>query len=279
MWFSRRPRFLLVAACLGMASCDTTSTRGNVRLLDNPLASAHSDISFTVNTTFERGFSCVENGNCPEAWINGDAHFPARVKRIADTLQSGAHRLYPDLEQRIPGLVNGRFNVYVVANDQPGSASSANGRIVLNSALAALQPDDPWLAFVIAREMGHVIARHHEENSMLSMIASVILNIAIPGSGLLKNALSTGGSYLAGKSRQEIQMLESDRIALNLLDASGFRRRDVVQSLQVAPVLRDGNAWTSRFTRSSAHLVAEVRHAGIRVGGLDTAGAENRPTL
>jgi Zn-dependent protease with chaperone function len=56
-----------------------------------------------------------------------------------------------------------------VTGDEAGSASSANGRIALNAALGKLAPYDEWLAFVIARKMGHVIARHHEENSAASM--------------------------------------------------------------------------------------------------------------
>lgn len=116
--------------------------------------------------------ACAEKSACAS---RGDAvastltPFAAQVQRVAGVLQHGARGLYPDLALRIPGLADRGFDVYVAAGDEPGSVSSASGRIALNAALGVLQPYDDWLAFVIAREMGHVIARHHEENSSVSI--------------------------------------------------------------------------------------------------------------
>lgn len=238
-------------------------------MIDIPMASIHSDIAFSMTTGARRNVACGEGANCPtQTERDAAARFALQIQRVADALQNGAQYLYPDLAQRVPGLLGRRFDVYVVEGAEPGSASSANGRIALNAAFGALQPYDDWLAFVIAREMGHVIARHHEENSAASIATSVILNIFIPGSGLLKSMISAGGSGIAAKSKRDVQAVEADAIALSLLKAAGFRLRDVAVSLLAAPVLTDDGTWTKDFRESSDYLVAEARGSKLAVASL-----------
>ena len=191
--------------------------------------------------------------------------FPLQVERIAGVLQKGAESLYPDLAQRVPELADSRFDVYIVEGDQPGSASSANGRIALNAALGARQPYDDWMAFVIAREMGHVIARHHEENSAAGIATSVIMNVLIPGSSLLKALISAGGSEIAAKSQRGVQALEADAIAFELLQAAGFRLRNIYLTLLIEPALLDDGSWSEGLRVSSGRLLAEVRRSEFSV--------------
>ena len=187
------------------------------------------------------------------------------VQRIAGVLQKGAEYLYPDLQQRVPGLAGSRFDVYVVDGNELGSASSPNGRIALNAAFGAQRPYDDWMAFVIAREMGHVIARHHEENSSASLTTSVIMNILVPGSGLLKMLISASGSAIAAKSQSGIQALEADAIARDLLETAGFRRRDIYLTLLIDPLLLDDGAWSHDFRKSSDNFLAHFRKSEFAV--------------
>jgi Zn-dependent protease with chaperone function len=191
--------------------------------------------------------------------------FGQQVQRIAGPLQKGAQDLYPDLAQRVPRLAGSRFDVYIAEGNDPGSASSANGRIALNAALGARQPYDDWMAFVIAREMGHVIARHHEENSAAGIATSVIMNILIPGSSVLKSLISAGGSGIAAKSKRDVQAQEADAIALGLLEAAGFRLRDIYLALLIAPVLPDEGTWSKSLKVSSDNLLAAVRRSELAV--------------
>jgi Zn-dependent protease with chaperone function len=194
--------------------------------------------------------------------------FTLQVQRIADVLQKGAQSLYPDLAERVPGLVDSRFDVYIVDSDEPGSVSSANGRIALNAALGVRQPYDDWMAFVIAREMGHVIARHHEENSSASIVTSVIMNILIPGSSLMKSIMSAGGSGIAAKSKRDAQAFEADVIAFDLLQAAGYRLRDIYLTLLLEPVSLDDGVWSKSFSASSDHLIAHFRSSEFSVAAV-----------
>ena len=210
--------------------------------------------------------ACTESARCPTPADSAAAiRFALQVQRVADALQKGAEFLYPDLAQRVPGLVDSHFDVYVVEDDEAGSASSANGRIVINTGLGAWEPYEDLLAFVIAREMGHVIANHHAENSSTSIITSVIMNILIPGSGLLKTAITAGGSRIAMTIKRGVQAQEADAIALGLLKAAGFRPRGVSLSLLIAPALLDDGLWSKNFRKSSDNLLAEVRRSELVV--------------
>lgn len=249
---------------MALAGCATAPTGGRARMVDLPLSSIHSDLGFTMSGSDRQQAGCNRGADCPAQAESDDAtRFALQVERVAFVLQEGAQDLYPDLAQRVPGLLQNRFDVYVVAGDEPGSASSANGRIALNAALGTLAPYDEWLAFVIAREMGHVIARHHEENSTASIATSLILNILLPGSGLLKSAISAGGAGIAANSKREVQSPEADAIAFELLAAAGFRLENVALALRVGPLLSGDAAWTQRFRTSSDGLRAEARRIAL----------------
>jgi|APLak6261671648_1056085.scaffolds.fasta_scaffold01356_2 hypothetical protein len=263
------PQLLAVVACLGMAGCATVSTDGRARIVDMPLASTHADISFSVTTGSRWSDTCKDKPGCPlQAEEDAATRFGLQVEQVAAVLQKGAVSLYPDLAQRVPDLVDGRFDVYIVEGNQPGSASSANGRIALNAALGVRQPYDDWVAFVIAREMGHVIARHHEENSAAGIATSVIMNILIPGSSLLKTLISAGGSEIAAKSQRDVQALEADAIALELLQAAGFRLRDISLALRIEPPSLDDGSWSKSFRESSDNVLAALRRAEFAVAAM-----------
>jgi hypothetical protein len=257
-------RLLLAATCLGAAGCATAPADNRARFVDLPLSSTHADIGFTLTTGARLSEACEGGSACRTAADSASTRsFVLQVRRLAAALQDGAQRLYPDLAKRVPGLLGGQFDVYVVDGNSPGSTSSANGRIALNSALGARQPYDHWMAFVIAREMGHVIARHHEENSSAGIATSVLLNMVLPGSGWLKSAISAGGSGIAAKSQKEAQAAEADAMAFELLRAGGFQLPDIYLTLLIEPVVLDDGPWSKSFKDSADKLIAEVRKADL----------------
>lgn len=261
---SRRLLVLAAAVCLGMTGCATVPGDSRTRLIDIPLAAAHGDIAFSVTTGTRHGPACTQGEDCPPSAASAATiRFAGQVQRLAGILQKGARALYPDLEQRVPRLAGGGFDIHVVDGDGPGSASSPNGRVALNSALGVQRPYDDWVAFVIAREMGHVIARHHEENSLAGIATSALMNIILPGSGVLKLLISAGGSALAAKSQHEAQTLAADAIARDLLVASGLRLRDISLTLLIEPVLLDEGKWSNDFRRSADNFVSHVHTAEL----------------
>jgi Zn-dependent protease with chaperone function len=226
------------------------------RLTTLPFAASHSDIAFAIQKESGRQTPCQENAPCQQASDPQAERFAVQVERIAKTLQVGANSLFPEQAEK-------KFDVFITQGDEPDSASSANGKIALNAALGKWNPYDDWLAFVIAREMGHVLARHHEENSASSIATSLIMNLLLPGSGLLKTIISAGGAKIAALSKQEVQAVEADAMAFRILQSAGYNLSDVSLALRVGPVYPSGNAWAKDFRRSSDNLALEVRHAKL----------------
>lgn len=261
-------RWLLLAACSVVAACSTSPVGNRTRIVDMPLAASHADLMFTVTTGSRQQFECLSS-KCPKSTENDPSQaFALQVQRVSRKLQAGALGRYPDLAQRVPSLADGRFDIYVVDSDEPGSASSANGRIAVSSALASWRPSDDWLAFLIAREMGHVIARHPEENSVASMATSMVMNLVLPGSFWVKSAVSAGGGQLASNSQRDVQEEEADAIALDLLKASGYRSRNVATALQKKVIVLDDSRWSKSFRRSSEFAIAESRGKKMTVAAV-----------
>lgn len=199
----------------------------------------HSDLRFSV-------LSAPRKDN--DAAI---AAYQAQVRRVGLRLQAAAQSSYPEEVKRI-----GAFDIYVADAKEISTMSSGTGKIAINAGFASVKPTDPWLAFVIAREMGHVVAGHHESNSGASIAVSVLMTLLLPGSGLLKSAISLGGSELASGSRREKQGQEADAVAFKLLAAAGYSSKTVVRSLRQKPLGEEdaSTAWATDFHASVARL-------------------------
>jgi hypothetical protein len=193
--------------------------------------------------------------------------FMVQARRVVRSLQAAGNALYPESMRGI-----GTFDVFVADSQEIGILSSATGRIALNAGFADLKPTDDWLALVLAREMGHVIAGHHTNNSTASMVTSVLMNIVLPGSGLIKSAISFAGSQVAAVSGRERQTTEADEIAVKLLEAAGYTPRTVALSLALGPTDSQlGNSdWANTFKASAKSLLSRVR------GGTEAPQAEAR---
>lgn len=260
MWLARVSVFWVVVMQLCLAACTHAPVVDRPRIVDVPLAAVQSDLEFSITSASRADMSCVENSACSaESGRGGARSFAMQVEWIAGALQIGALKQYPDPAWCNARSIDGCFDVYIVEGDEPGSSSSASGRIALHAALDRWQAYDGALAFVIAREMGHVIARHHEENSSLSIATSVLLNIFIPVGGVFKSLISLAGARLAAASNRDVQAAEADDIAFNLLETSGFRPKDVARSLLMAPVSLDESSWSKSFRKSSNKFVLAVR--------------------
>lgn len=198
----------------------------------------------------------------------------AQVKRVAARLQAGAQRAYPDALKRIDA-----FDVYIADTEKPVAMSSGTGKIALSAGLLRAQPGDAWLAFVIAREMGHVISGHHDSNAGASIAASLVMNLIVPGSGLLKSALSLGGSEIASASGSERQGAEADQVAFRLLEAAGYTDKVVLRELRLKPLSEEATgSWATGFRASVARASARPARKApdallARSGAAGSAGA------
>jgi len=212
-----------------------------VRAKSAGLLAMHSDLKFSV-------LSAPREAVDPAI---AATLFQEQVKRISAGLQDAALKQYPEAVAKI-----GAFDVYIAAADDLNAMSSGSGKIAVNAGFARLNPTDDWLAFVIAREMGHVVAGHHDSNSGASLFVSVVMNLIIPGSGLLKTALSFAGSQAASESGREKQIKEADAVAMNLLEGAGYTAKSVALNLKLNPISEADakTSWAAAFRVSALSL-------------------------
>lgn len=216
-------------------------------LLDAPamsLAALHSDIKFNLTAPARRVADPAVEA------------LERQAQRVLGGLQASARNLFPRALARV-----GSFQVFVGDAPEISAMSSATGRIAINAGFAALAPTDDWLAIVLAREMGHVIAGHHDSNSTASILTSVLMNMLLPGSTLVKSAASFAGSQLAAASGHERQLGEADGVALQLLEGAGYTARSLALNLVLGPgEARLGDTrWAASFLGSSRAIVARGR--------------------
>ena len=174
--------------------------------------------------------------------------FDARVQQLGAQLSAAAYVEYPLLKKRLPSFV---FSV--ADKKEAGSASNARGKVVLFRGLQQLTLTDDALSFVIAREMAHVIGKHHNKNISTKLIISALATILFPAVGiigassaatqattattLLTSAASTAtsmlGSEVALAKMKPSQLLEADEIAVKVLSQREWNLRETASVLQL----------------------------------------------
>ena len=184
---------------------------------------------------------------CVAESCNFNQEFDARVQKLGAQLSASAYAVYPTIKKRVK-----QFTFGVVDKKNVGTASNSAGKVVLFRGLQELDLSDDALSFVMAREMGHVIGDHHATNTYTKLAISVLASVAFPAlavigassaaaqattaTTLLTSAASTAtsmvGSEVALARMKPTQLVESDEIALNLMNHQGWDMRSAASVLQ-----------------------------------------------
>lgn len=244
----------LAALLPGLAlvcGCATHPITGREQILALPAVQvAHADVGFALSTG-ARLIAAPPPCEQDCGSVEGQAKFAGRVETIGTQLETPARSMSPELFERID-----RFQVEVNETLGVGTASSAGGRIALGSELAALQPTDTVIAFLLAREMAHVIARHAEENSGAAIVTSVLC-VLLPGiSAIARFVASTLASSALKGSWATQQQHEADEIAVALLARTGRSVLSVAFGLESAAkhARLPDNEWGARFVESAERV-------------------------
>lgn len=263
----------VAAASALLLGCAVSPVGQRPRVAELPLAATQAEWEFTIRADLRTGVLCRFGETCqaePQLDVSLAARFEPQVQRIGRTLSVGARALYPGLAERLPTRPGGPFVIAVVAGRERAAASSADGRIVLDARLAAEALDDEVLAFILAREMAHVLARHHAENASTSFVLSAVFNLILPGSSALKTVLAAGGARLATRGNAAAQAVEADLMASELIGASGYRPAAVATALKKLRLHDDASPWSREFQASAATFIAATLPSDAALVGLTT---------
>lgn len=187
-----------------------------------------------------------------------DQAFDRQVTRLGTRLAKSAYEIHPDLKERVDG-----FSFVVADKSEAGTASNASGTIVVYRALRKPGFDESVLAFLIAREMGRVIARHHDEKSAASIIASVVVAVLLPVTNLAGaaafiagSAASTAGANVIAPDGDPGKTKEATTIAIGLLARQGWHPAEVGRAVSTYAGSLDDNEWKESIQYSLAAFPA-----------------------
>lgn len=232
------------------------------------ISEMYSQVSMRVKLAFTPGERRDHFEN-PERECAGPSVFERRVARIGARLAEAAYRSHPGLKERIPQFV------FATADKlDPGVASTAGGLIVVLQPVSEISLSDDALAFVIAREMGHVISRHHEQNTAASIAFSVAATVLAPALNIAKllafagsssgsaaaatqvtsSAASFAGSQAVIASYGERQRRTSDSVAMRLMPLAGFDVRAVPAGLLSECQQAEPTKWLRQLHESVAQI-------------------------
>jgi predicted Zn-dependent protease len=241
----------LAAALLG--ACASTAPGGRSQLaVPEPISSLYS----TIDLNLTLASLATVTTSCEGIQCQVDKGFERQVVRLGTRLAEAAYEAHPELKERIP-----KFNFIVAEKIEGGSSSDASGTIVIYRGVRKAPLDEVTLACLIAGEMGHVIARHHDEKSAAAVLSSLLAQILLAPANLARGvaflASSTvtavGKNIVAGSATQE-RLKESDTIALDLLNRQGWSGMEITDSLLDYSNRLGKDAWSEDVKRTAMRL-------------------------
>lgn len=284
-------RLCLVAiASMALGACAASSSHtGRLQMTAPASVSAvysEVDMQLSLVTEANTGSPCIG------AECELDRAFDQRVLRLGTRLAQSAFETHPDLTERF-----GKFEFVIAEKANPGSISSATGTVVIFRGVQKLHLGEEALAFLIAREMGHVIGRHHDENTATGILFSVLASVFIPVTNLISgsaalaqtasatatstaaaSAASFIGSKITIESYKLEQLREADAIALNLLGRLGWNRNDIADALVVGTRVMGDDSW-SKDLRASAEDTVRLADAQNSITVLNVGSTANGETV
>lgn len=209
---------------------------------------------------------------CVASQCEANKLFDARVSRVGQQLAAVAYDLYPNLSNHVS-----TFQFGVVDKKVEGTASNAEGDIVVFRGLQQAALNDAALRFIIGREMGHVIGKHHTKNTSTKLIISAVASVVFPVAGIIaasstatqastvtsvvtsaaSTATSLIGSKIAMVKAKPRQLVESDAYANSLLESLNQDYHLVVQGLP--EFHEDASDWLNDLNNSKSKLQARVK--------------------
>jgi len=203
----------------------------------------------------------------------GPECFDRRIAEIGPQIAQAAYEVYPEFACQVKEL-----DFIVADKREPATLSSALGRVVVFRAVENVAYSDAALAFILAREVGHIVAQHHEQNTAYGLFVSGVAHILMPVTSLARaisetfsgvgaavttsatvaanasvSATSMAGSQVALEVQARTQQDEADDIALRILGHLGIDGLRIRQSFGKADP-KPVNDWMARLYHSIDRL-------------------------
>lgn len=231
-----------------------------------PVTDLYSEIDTHFRLAIKPDAASCENLTCEQNHV-----FDQRIQSLGLALIQTAMLVYPQQQSRL-----GRMEFGVVEKRDAGIASNSKGRIMVFRGLQDMQLSDDALAFIMAREIGHVLAGHHRTNISTKLMISALASVLFPAvavvaasstaaqastaTTLITSAASTATSVIGGEvavsSMKPVQLNESVDIAFQIMQQGEWDIRSACSVLHHdAPPQND---WWRDLERSRDQLELQM---------------------
>lgn len=171
-------------------------------------------------------------------------------------------RMLNEIGQRLAGYVanrHRRFAFETIQGTEPNAFALPGGFVFVTKSLLVLCRHDPdEVAFILAHEMAHII-RGHAMNRIVSNSAIRVASRATPVRGLFSGWLRQVGVRFLESAYSKDMESEADRLALRLVDASGYDPRGGVKLFTRLAKLDSPKGRVDLGSYFSSHPSFEVR--------------------
>lgn len=237
------------------------------------ITDVYSDIDTRLKLAIKADAEICEEVSCEE-----NQAFDERIQALGVGLTHAAIKAFPERETRI-----GKMQFSVVEKRDAGIASNSKGRVMVFRGLQDMQLSDDALAFIMAREMGHVLAGHHRTNTSTKLMISALASVLFPAvaivaasstaaqastaTTLITSAASTATSMIGGEvavsSMKPTQLSESVDIALRIMQNGEWNIRSACSVLHHDAPPENGWWQDLELSRDQLELQVELEEASV----------------
>lgn len=256
-----------LSLCALMTACASAPEERKAWPVAAPLrevSAAYSEFDMRVQL-----LTAAEAPACGEAECGPNRDFDQQVALLSQRLVAAARQ-----QQVAAGQQPLHFEFLIADKRDAGTVSNASGKIVIYRGVHRLALDDGALAFVLACEMGHVMAGHHEDNVATTLAVTIAAQVLFPvlnlfrgtaaavsanatSTALTSSAASFAGSRILQASDRPQQVRAAEDIALHLLVAAGWNVREVSDQLERLPAAAgDETAWNGELRNAALHIAS-----------------------
>ena len=204
------------------------------------------------------------------------AEYKAKLPQSRDARQTAYVRcVVAAVTRELPSQWQTQWESAVFVNESPNAFALPGGKVGIYTGIFKVARNQDQLAGVIAHEIGHVVARHHDERVTRQMGAQAGLGIvgALLGSRYGQGA-AQATSQLGGVAVQSLFLLpnnriqegEADVVGQQLMAKAGFDPRQAVNLWQNMIAASSGR--TPEFLSTHPDPQARIQELSNRAGAL-----------
>ena len=198
----RAPQFLLAAALMLFASCQTV-----------PITGRYAFNGFSIEQDKEMGAAAYDDMMSQEKLLTSGPEFEL-VNRAMNRLVAASTEYDPGFD----------WEVSVIDNPEVVNAFALpGGKMAVYTGIIPVAQSETGLAVVMGHEIGHVIGRHGTQRVSSSGAVDVVLDLLLEGDAHAIAGKLTGVLQLGYGRSQE---LEADHIGLILMGKAGYDPRE-----------------------------------------------------